>query len=85
MLTNCYAITRTLRSMFYFSWLTWWQVVVVPDVEAVAEKPLVQEDVGDADDGQHDHQVEELAQHEAPEVDPEPALNVLGEILKKRF
>ena len=44
----------------------------------------MQEDVGDADDGQHDHQVEELAQHEAPEVDPEPALNVLGEILKKR-
>ena len=43
----------------------------------------MQEDVGDADDGQHDHQVEELAQHEAPEVDPEPALNVLGEILKK--
>ena len=63
--------------------LTWRQVVVVPDVEPVAEESFVQEDVGEAKDGQHDDEVQELAEDKAPEVDAKAALDAFGEVLKK--
>ena len=42
----------------------------------------MQEDVGEAKDGQHDDEVQELAEDKAPEVDAKAALDAFGEVLK---
>ena len=62
---------------------TWWKLVVVPDVESVSEKPPMEEDVSQDEDGEDDHQVQELAQDEAPEVNAKSTVNIFREILQK--
>ena len=34
---------------------TWWELVVVPDVESVADEPVMEKDVGQAEHAENDN------------------------------